>query len=250
VDHKTNNQVCGYGHDIWGNSIKSCHWERANKYMLASPNALDISRSVYIQINGSDMLWASQFWLKGELNGVYTARTYGEANWQGWCMSTEYHDWFTVDYYNDGYSPRSKFNTPAKRCFWTLRFDADGSVWGYQHHVHQDWRRLEKEWSVEDLDALPESDWELLGETFEETELHRHGATPSLEDGDPAVESAVAEVVAGAESLEDGDSRAMLAPLRETLEEPAVVVTSLASWPPPKRTWNFGSFCLFSRRIT
>jgi len=206
----THASVCAYGHDIYGVETWGCDWERSywKQWDKMGFYGLDVSRPVYIQISGDDALWATQFWVYGDDNGVDTWRVYGEQNQFGFCMSTDVDDWR-----DDGWANY----VPARNCFATLRFDPDNSVWGYWSHVHHMGRRLDSEMSADVLDALPETDWVLLGASSKTTvppgESHPQPAfkyveTAPLEDGNSADRSMVPPAFEGGETapLEDGNS--------------------------------------------
>lgn len=165
----TNDQLCVHGHrestpDDPDTGIINCYWWHNSYYRYTMFDDIDIYKNIYIQIGGSDALWATQFWA---YDGIHW-REWGQYSLFGKCMSTDPND-----YLGDGWY----YHVPDRSCYKTLKLDPEGRVWGY-HHYHMDiWniyfagRRLEKEvniedMSIEELDAVPESNWVLLtGET-------------------------------------------------------------------------------------
>jgi len=136
INEESNDRVCAYqdgGYDdkVCRNGIKRDPKKGDKACFDFGRETLDENKSFYIVTEGSDAVWidrliAWRFWAKWR-HGIIKdwEKEWGSSNEAGWCLSQDPNDY--VSWNSDDIAQY----VPDNRCYYALRLEPNGDVYGY-----------------------------------------------------------------------------------------------------------------------
>lgn len=131
VNEESNDRVCAYqdgGYDdkVCRNGIKRDYRRGDLACFDFGRETLDKDKSFYIVTEGSDAVWIDRLnaWRFGGFSPEWE-KEWGQNDRDGWCLSQDAND--HVGWNNDDRDQ----HVPDDRCYYALRLDSNGDVWGY-----------------------------------------------------------------------------------------------------------------------